>query len=403
MKSWIEGTKRTGPWKVRWREVIDGKSVKRASRTFANKAEAEAEREAIDLRLANAAALRPNPRDALMSMDTILSRWRESSLAGGKIREPYADEVCGILRTLCQAQSWKHTNHITAAAVERWRGGKERGHTKPTAMLKSLLRWARANLRQPIDPQVLELPTRKPAPRPAPDLLTHDQVAAIVARAYTYGEAVGAAIEHLTLFGCRPVDLCRLCVCDWNRRTRTLTLRDTKSNTRPSHPINGPFENHAKRLDRLTTGRAPDAPLFVSPTGERWRLDPKGCARQLVDWYQIHVTDHIPGLLRSQRGIQCLKDYAITTLDTVEVDDRTKALFTGHRTLDVFARYKTTNRTKAEEALRKLGGITAPKGADQGAAAAPGANSGGGGTHGKHRAMQITPEIPSDSITAKHA
>ena len=354
MKAWIEGPKRTGPWKVRWRELVDGAMSKKASRSFTNKADAEAERDAVDLRLANLAALRPNPRDALMSLTTVLARWRESSLAGGRVRTPYADEVVGILTALCERQGWKHTNDITAAAIEQWRTAKDRGHSKPTAMLKSLLRWARANLRQPIDPQVLELPTRKPAPRPPPDLLTHEQVAAIVARAYTFGEGVGAAIEHLSLFGCRPVDLCRLCVSDWNRRTRTLTLRDTKSNTRPSHPINGPFENHAKRLDRLTLGRAPDAPLFVSPTGSAWKTDPKGCARQMVDWYQIHITDHIPGLLRSQRGIQCLKDYAITTLDSVDVDDRTKSLFTGHRTLGVFARYKTTNRERAEDALRKL-------------------------------------------------
>lgn len=399
MKAWIEGPKRTGPWKVRWRELSDGKWTKKASRSFLDKASAEAERDAVDLRLANAEALRPNPRDALMSMSTVLARWRASALSGGSVREPYADEVVGILTALCERQGWKYTNQITSSAIEQWRSGKDRGHTKPTAMLKAMLRWARANLRQPIDPQALELPVRRPMPRPPPDLLTQEQVAAILARAYTFGEAIGAAIEHLSLFGCRPVDVCRMNVADWNRRTRTLTLRDTKSGTRPSHPITGPFDSHAKRLDRLTAGRGLAEPLFVSPTGSRWNVDAKSCARQLVDWYMIHITDHVPGLLRSQRGIQCLKDYAITMLDTVDVDDRTKALFTGHKTLGVFARYKTTNRDRAEAALEKLGTLTAPTGAKLGALPTSGAKTGGNPSNPKKPENQETTAKSTDTNT----
>jgi integrase len=362
MKAWIEGKKRTGPWKVRWREQVDGAWVKKTSRGFGNLPDAEAELQAVNLRLDKIASLQPRRSTALMPIAKVIERWKADSLKSGTVRSYYADEVERVVTALCKAQGWEHTNHITASAVETWRASKVRGHTKPTAMLKSLMRWARSVLKQPIDDDLLHLAVMKPQSRPSPPLLSDDQVAAIVERAYTFGESVGAAIEHLSLFGCRPVDVCRLNVADWNRTTRTLTLQTTKSRTRPSHPIAGPFADFAKRLDRLSAGRRPDAPLYLSPKGDRWEVDRNGTSRELADWYWWHLTNKLPAITHEQRGIQCLKDYAITALDSAGVDDATKKLFTGHRTASVYERYKTTNQDRAAAALEKLGAKRAPSG-----------------------------------------
>lgn len=362
MKAWIEGKKRTGPWKVRWREVVNGTPVKRASHSCRSLPEAEAELQAVNLRLEKIASLKPRRSTTLLPIAAVVDRWKRDSLKSGAVRSFYADEVERVVIALCRAQGWEFTNQITAAAVEAWRSDKQRGHTKPTAMLKSLMRWARSVLKQPIDDDLLHLAVKRPQQRPSPPLLTDNQVAAIVDRAYTFSESIGAAVEHLSLFGCRPVDVCRLNCGDWNRTTRTLTLQTTKSRTRPSHPISGPFAEFAKRLDRLSSGRRPDAPLYLSPKGERWEVDRNGTSRELTDWYWWHLTNKLPEISHEQRGIQCLKDYAITALDSAGVDDATKKLFTGHRTASVYERYKTTNQDRAAAALEKLGAKRAPTG-----------------------------------------
>ncbi len=376
MKAWVEGKKRVGPWKVRWREKVDGAWVKRASASFRTQSDAMAELDAVNARLAKAAALLPARGRTLIPLtgdldadgkpasggSSVLERWASDSLASEKIGPFYADEVTRTLTKLCKAQGWQHTNHVTASAVAAWRSEKKRGHTRPTAMLKTLMRWARAVLKQPIDEELLHLPIKQGIPRGAPTCLTPAQVELIIARALTFGENVGTAIAHQALFGCRPADICRLNVGDWDPRTRTLTLQATKSRTRPSHPIGGHFAAHADRLDRITANRMPASPLFINPSGERWKPDRNGGSRQLGDWYWWHVTNKLPEIPATHRGISCLKDYAITNLDAAGVDDRTKTLFTGHRSLSVYARYKATNAERANEALVKLGAVVAPSG-----------------------------------------
>lgn len=362
MKAWLEGKKRVGPWKVRWRELVDGKVVKRASPSFGSLPEVQAEFEAVNLMLAKQNALKPKRRTTLLPIADVIGRWKGDALAAGTVGTFYADQVERTLTKLCAAQGWQFTNQITADAVATWRKAKPRGHTRPTANLKTLLRWARSVMKQPIDEDLLHLKVQKPTPRLAPSLLTPEQIEAIVTRAHTFGDQVGAAIEHQTLFGCRPADICRLNVGDWDPRTGMLTLQSTKSRTRPSHPIHGAFEEHARRLDALAAGRAPDAPLFLNPFGLRWQSDRDGSSRQMADWYWWHITLPLPEIPSTHRGISCLKDYAITLLDAAGVDDRTKTLFTGHRSLSVYARYKATNAARATEALAKLGAIARPSG-----------------------------------------
>jgi integrase len=403
MKCWIEGKKRVGPWKIRWREIVNGKAVKRSSRTFTSLSDAKAEAEAMDSHLERLTASLPKRGEALLSIPVILSRWSAAGITAERMTKAYAYQAEQVITALCAANGWTSTNHITAESVEAWRATKPRGHTRPVAVLKSLLRWARGTLRQPVDQALLDLPMRQGKHRPPPPLLSDAQVAAIIARAYAFGPSVGAIIEHLSLFGNRPIDLVRLNVSNWNQAERTLTHAATKNRSKPSHPINGPFIAHAKRLDDLCRNRPPDEPLFVSPTGQRWRINDVGSSRQLVDYYYANITDKLPQIQVEQRGIYCLKDYAITKMERAGIDDRTKALFTGHTSLSVFQRYKTTNADNASEALRKLGGNSSNQGANLGANKISGAKSAGNRDDTTKQNTRKSPQKPANMNKAKSA
>lgn len=380
MKSWLQGKKRTGPWKVRWRELIDGKWVKKASVTFTDKPAAEAERVAVDLRLAKLAALRPRRNAALLTIPQIIAQWKKTSLKDGRIREHYGTEVERTLTKLCAAQGWIYSNQVTAEAVTAWRNAKARGHTKPTAQLQALMKWARSVLKQPIDHDLLLLKIERPPPRAEPDCLTREQIELIIERCYTFGEHVGAAFEHQALFGCRPADICRLDVSSWNRHTHQLTHKPTKNKSRPSHPIEKDFAFFAARLDRITAGRSSTAPLYLSPTGERWKFDQNGTSRQMADWYWWHITNKLVEIPMAQKGISCLKDFAISSMEAAGIPDSEKKIFTGHYTESVFQRYKKSNREKAMTSLDRLGAVHGANGftkAAKGATLPSGGKSGG--------------------------
>ncbi len=398
MKAWIEGKKRTGPWKVRWREFIDGKWVKRASATFGDVGSAEQELAAVNLRLAKLTALRPRRGASLLPLGHVIERWKSAKMTSGKVNNPYyANGVERFTKAISEAQGWTTTAHVTADALDAWRASKPKGTARPLAMFKAVLRYARNVLKQPIDPDVLDMPIPQAPPRPAPALLSDEHTAAIIARAFALGERYGAAVEHLTLFGCRPSDLCRLNVGDWDPATRMLTLQITKSGTRPRHPITGPFADHAKRLDRLVANRPASEPLFQNPQGGRWQLsEHTGAARQLADWYWIHITYHLPQIPLDRRCISALKDYAISSLDAAGVDDRTKTIFTGHKSLSVYARYKTSNEERATAALDQLGAYRSRGGKSGGSSKLRGQNRGQ-----KRRPTQTSKMTPRGKTSKK--
>nr|MBA3777438.1 hypothetical protein [Betaproteobacteria bacterium] len=175
----------------------------------------------------------------------------------------------------------------------------------------------------------------------------------VIARAHEKGgRDCGAIIAHLATYGCRPVDACRLRVRDFNAVAGTLTLgaaagRRLKNGGKATHPL---LPVHVELYRTLISDRAPDEPLFLSHACDAWAVGKS--AGQLLDWYTANVSEHL--LPRPQWGLYCLKDYAISTMDRDGIDDRTKALFTGHRSLAVFERYKTTNQERAGAALDRM-------------------------------------------------
>lgn len=392
MKAWIEGKKRVGPWKVRWRETVDGRPRKRASQAFANRSEAVAWKEAKDRALE--AAKGPDRRHPSLSVDDLFTRWSNSRLAEGAIRATYAEEVRRGWEALCGKNEWAHVSDITAASVEAWRTGRTKGTQKPLRMIKSLLSWAHDTLHEPIDLAVLHLSPPPQRERAAPDLLTDEQLEAIIARADALGETFGTLVRHLSCYGCRPIDACRLIVGDWNRRTRLLTLRGTKNGSDVTHPVD---EELAGRFDRLTEHRPASEPLYQNPEGGAWAISATGSATQLYDWYVTNIGNKVIAE-PTQRGIYCLKDLAISTMEAAGIDDRTKALFTGHRTLGVFARYKTTNHAQATAAIARMNlrKRSAPSGAESGAIPISGGNIGGESADTPKPDIADSPDIPTN-------
>jgi integrase len=354
---WIEGKKR-GPWWLRWRDgerTTSGALRKYRSGPYhdlieRNQAEAEKIRE-----LAAAAMTERQRGVGIVTIANAIQAYTTMHLAIGRIAAPYAAELTATITRVANDRGWKTLRDITAASVETWR--KEvvgKGTDKPLAALKRLLRWAsHAPLNARIDDHVLHLQPRRRIPRPQPELLTSDQVAAILDRAAAFGPSIHTAIEHLSRYGCRPNELCRLTVGDWNPDRRELTHRRTKNRHPITHAVDAAY---AARLTALTKGRRPTEPLFLSPDGDGWRANKAGKYTELVDWYWTNVAGQVPGLLPNQRGIYCLKDYAIQSMEDRGIDDRTKSTFTAITSLQVYARYKATNPTRnraAAEAIAK--------------------------------------------------
>jgi integrase len=340
----------SGKWRVRWRDQT-GKQV--ASEAVKTKIEAAALCRRVEADLQRQGEHDEVVRAGrLMSLGTVVDRYCESGLAAQRLAAGRAWEVRDVLGRLMDETEWETTAACTADAVDHWRiAARKAGRgDNPIRYLLAVLRWANgAPLRQPVDPGCFTLP-RMPRPqRPPPALLTPEQVASVISKARkAAGETAAAIVEHLATYGCRPVEACRLVIGNVNVVAGTLAHATTKNGDPVTHPL---FPEHVARYAELTKGRATDQPLFPSPDGDAWWLGKRGQAAELTNWYRDTCAVELP---TAQAGIYCLKDYAISTMEAAGIDDRTKALFTGHRSMSSFARYKATNQDRATAALVKL-------------------------------------------------
>lgn len=291
----------------------------------------------------------------LLSFGAVLTRWSESRKASGRIGDGRAWEVTNTLRPIAQVEKWSTTAAITADVVDRWMTARiaAGGSDNPLRYLQTILRWASGPpLRQPIDQGVLQMERRLYQSRPQPDLLTDAQLQRCLDEARRKGgDHVAQAFEHLATYGCRPTELCKVLVADFDPAAGTITYTKTKNGRRVTHPL---LPQHIAAYTVLAADAAPEDHLFTDPWGEPWRIGARGQAAQLTSWWRDNVAMEL--LSGPQRGIYCLKDYAISRMESLGIDDRTKALFTGHSTLAVFARYKATNRDRADAALLRLAG-----------------------------------------------
>lgn len=360
--AWIAGKR--GAYRVMWREGRGRGAPTKASRTFPDRLAAETYQRELEASQA-ARRLAAGPATDRTPLPALLLRWKASRLAAGRVRQTYADEVLRILggRALVDPgvhaaggifheRGWKTLDDITPDAVDRWRTARDGvGVKKPLAQLKAFMKWCRNTAGLTIHERVLYLEPPRRAPKPPPPLLTDAQVAEILTLAYGCGFACGVLVEHLLLYGCRPVDVCRLEVRDW--ADGQITYRDTKNLADVRHPVHA---QHGEKLDRLTVGRAASDPLFLDPWGRRWELDKKGSATRLFCWYRDHVALHLP---EGQRGMYCLKDFAMTRLALAAGGNRKAVIaVSGHRSTMVVDRYLSTN---ADTQSRLITAIAVPE------------------------------------------
>jgi integrase len=340
----------SGKYRVRWRE--SGRQV--ASAAVKTRLEAEVMARRIEQDLARAQALRQDVQAGrMMPLEAVIERYCLAGVSTGRMGQGRAWEVRrGCLRFIAE-RGWTTTAAITAESLDRWRIEAATGQRgdNPARYLLAVLRWASGPpLRQVVDPGLFVLRSPRRPRKGPPPLLSESQVGHLIILATKAGgEVAGAAIEHLATYGCRPVELCRLQVQDLSP-AGVLTHRTTKNAQPVSHPL---LPHHRSRYAALASGMPPENPLFPSPDGDFWWLGSRGQAAELTNWYRDRCSTPA-GLPVSQRGIYCLKDYAISRMESAGIDDRTKALFTGHQTLAVFARYKATNHDRATAALDRL-------------------------------------------------
>jgi integrase len=357
---WSEGPKKTGPWKVKYRDgTKDAKGRLRRLYLGTYYTAADRDRAIADQEATLEAADRQHRKAnaAHLGYEDLLAEWAKHQLAIGKIQEAYEIEAKATLTRLFKAQGWATLADVTADAVETWRGSKPGGVgvRKPLSMLKRLVRWAsRPPLRQRVDLEVLQIEVGKTTPKAEPKLLSDAQIRTAIARAYEMGESCGAIVEHLARFGCRSSEACKLKVRDWDPVARTIQHRKTK-NGQPILPHPVADVEFARRLDRLTARRQPGDALYLNALGQPWGRNARKKYQQILDWYWMNVGINLPGADPEQRGIGCLKDYAISVMDQEGIDDATKALFTAHLDLTVYGRhYKKTNADQAAAAAAKL-------------------------------------------------
>ncbi len=347
--AWVTGKR--GAFRAQWRE--GGKVISGEMR--ADRGEAEADKRAKEAELAEVKhRKRPGPS---MPVSTLLALWKESRTAEKRVRGPYAKEVEDTLTDIAEELGWVKVSDVTRGSWDAYkvkRGGV--GINRPLAMLKSVLRFGRRVHGLPVPEALLDAePVRRPK-KAQPPLLTDMQVAAILGRASEFGPHVAALMEHLALYGCRPIDLCKIVIGDWKSADRKMQYRDTKNGETQYRRVH---ESHAKKLDALCLDdegkRRPDtAALFLAPNNLPWRINEKGSAEQLSSFYKTNIGEPlliqtIDGVTQgwlepSQRGIYTLKDYGITKIDRL-TGGNTKLVMamSQHKTESAMKRYKGTN------------------------------------------------------------
>jgi integrase len=347
MSAWIESRKR-GWFRVRWRK--DGKKF--ASHVFFNRADAEQKLSEISNDLSVAKEASGSTRGVALSIDAMLVKWAASRSSEGGVRPSYIQEVTAQITKLSEALEWKNVRDITAESIDRWRSSipNGKGTDKPLASVKSVLNWARRSLRQPVDATVLTIPPRKRPRKLPPTLMNDAEFSAVLARAKSLaGERVSLLLECLGTYAWRPIDACKL-ECG-SVDVGGITLKATKNGDAVRHPL---LPEHAARLCALAADRKPEEKLFLDPLKREWRISKLGQAEGLSSWYKVNIGEAIFAEGSGRTGIYCLKDRAISAMEDAGIDDRTKASFTGHRTLRVFDHYRATNPQRALAALTKL-------------------------------------------------
>lgn len=332
---WLEKQK-AGGWSVRWWTAGRGSAKGRAG-PFANRPAAEVEAKRIAREVA---ATQPLRAGSVVHWGELVTRYLDALAARGKGAHRYPAHVRQVLTALGSSRGWAKARDVTPATAQSLSVSEHR-------YLKALLRFA-VLLDQQVSAAALRLP-RPAKPRvPAGDLLTDDEVAALMARAALYSPDLAAVGHMVATYGHRPESLAKMRVADVDLASGMISM-PVKSGDRIKHPVTG---ETAGILRDLCAGRAPADPLIMRPDGAAW------VSGDRLSTYWYHQVGEC--VTPDRPGIYHLKRRAISRMLAGGLDVATIASMTGHRTPSVILTYARTNEAAQRRALAVLESLPCP-------------------------------------------
>ncbi|MFW5830141.1 MAG: hypothetical protein ACOCXA_07765 [Planctomycetota bacterium] len=324
-----------------WRNGDRKATAKAGLRTAAEAAQVVAEIERARSQ-AQPKAYSPGQR---MTLQELGEAYVREHVADGSIGPTHADNIRRTMAAVAK-QGWTTPDEVTPAAFHAWR--VKRGNVGHARHLVTVLRWSTI-LDQQVDPRLLErLPRkRREEVRDEPELLTREEVAAIMDRAAAYGPNVLALIRWLATYGWRPISALSLRACDLDLADRIVTCAHVKRGRGYRHPIT---PETATELRPLAAGRSGSDRIFTDPrTGDPWPT-PDGKSYHFNSWYRHHI-GRAAGLTGAKACPYVLKDYAITRMDAVGMPWSQISAITGTKSVP---RYLKHNLHGLAEAMAGL-------------------------------------------------
>jgi site-specific recombinase XerD len=324
-------------YRVAWRDGGRGAPI-RTGQVWPTKADA-----AEHLRAMQREALlsRPVQRGVRLSLADVLERWLHSRRRDRNASDAYLAKARATLGRLIEAKGWQVPSDITADSL----GGAGIGALR---LVRALLRYA-DSLDQPIDRRALRVRPPPTVRRPEPELLSDDEVQALIDRAGEWGRPHEALAHLIATYGHRPHSLAALVVGDLDLAAGTLTLRVKAVGGRREwrHPL---LPQTLALLRPVAQGRPDDAPLLISHLGGRWRD-----GQAIAQWWYDSVGAEVLGRADRRCGVYQLKAYAISRMQRLGLDLRTIASITGHSSIQALSRYLRTSEERQRHALATLG------------------------------------------------
>lgn len=333
--AWLQGSRKKG-WRVV--ERISGQCVPQTPYVHDHADALQALASFQEKKKHNAVAAK-SPSSS-MPIGAILAKWKAAGIKDNVFSPEYGEDGEKLITRMATAMEWKTLRDVTKASVKLWREKTEKNTAHPLRILKSVLNWLKNEEDTPIDEGVLDVGNREvKAVKEHTAIHTMDEMRSAWQVAFNQGGfSVGMAIEHLMLFPCRPIDVCRCRVKDWDSGQQLIRYRKTKNRLSHEHWVP---DAHAKRLDQLAKDRNPDDFLFLDQFGRPWCIK-RGRADAMASWYYHNVGEKL--FEGKQRGIYRLKHFAMTHYNKMAGGDRAAVmLVSGHLTMQMVDTYSGTH------------------------------------------------------------
>lgn len=366
--AWIE--KHDKGFRASWRDAA-GKVKRGPSRSTKD--------EALAWAIANGHAEAPKH-----DLNDLVDDFCKTRIADGGIKKTYAADLRQRLPSLFKTRKWVNVEDVTPASVDQWWKDTEGvGVERPLAQLLSLLRFAFQRRDVPVHPKLLiyKKPRRSRTVKEH-QLLTDEQIALILEAGSSAATREGmrkvlpqfaahavAILHYLTTYGARPTTACQLKIVQINFERGTLKVHAKRSGEW-EHPLD---DLCLKYFALIAKDREPDDYLFLDYLGRPWKLTAAGEAERLGWWYKKYIGTYLE-LPKRLRTIYRLKDYVVSRMRKLGIDDATICGFTGHLTTSQLDTYDLTSDQLKRAALLKMVGKPVPPNLPPNATQKPGSD-----------------------------